>query len=66
MSVQLSPLAEFIFGRADAAVADFETEEEFFATFDVKVLAQTVVRGPGVAAAIAEIVNAGRWPWAHS
>ena len=59
----LTPLAQHIFEAADKACGEFKTEGEFFETFTDKVLVRSDEREPGIAAAIAEIVNAGMWPW---
>ncbi len=59
----LTPLAQHIFEAADEACGAFTTEGEFFETFNEKVLVRSDEREPGIAAAIAEIVNAGMWPW---
>ena len=63
MTVQLTPLAQSIFEKADKACSEFQTEEEFFASFGAKVLAEAAKREEGIAAAISEIVIGGRWPW---
>jgi hypothetical protein len=61
--VALTPLAQYIFEAADKACSEFVTEGEFFETFTEKVLARSDEREPGIASAIAENVNANRWPW---
>ena len=59
----LTPLAQHIFEAADKACSEFKTEGEFFETFTDQVLVRSDEREPGIAAAIAEIVTAGMWPW---
>jgi recombinational DNA repair protein (RecF pathway) len=61
--VALTPLAQYIFEAADNACSEFKTESEFFETFTEKVLARSDESEPGIAAAIAEIVNSRMWPW---
>ena len=64
MPNSLTPLAQYIFEAADKACGEeFKTEGEFFETFTTNVLARSDEREPGIAAAIAEIVDAGMWPW---
>ena len=58
----LTPLAQHTLEAADKACSEFRTEGEFFQTFDEKVLVRSDKREPRIAAAIAEIVNAGAWP----
>ena len=60
----LTPLAQYIFEAAAKACAEMVTEGEFFETFTQNVLVRSDEREPGIAAAIAEIVNARMWPWA--
>lgn len=59
----LSPLAQYIFEAADQACSEFTTEGEFFESFTSKVITRSDEREPGIAAAIAEIVNSNMWPW---
>jgi len=62
----LAPLAQHIFEAADKACSEFKTEGEFFETFTDQVLVRSDEREPGIAAAIAEIVTAGMWPWGRT
>lgn len=59
----LTPLAQHILEAADKACGEFKTEGEFFETFTANVVVRSDEREPSIAAAIAEIVNLGRWPW---
>lgn len=63
MANSLTPLAQFILEAADKSCANFDTEAEFFGSFNQKVLLRTEDRDESIADAIAEIVKAGRWPW---